>query len=74
MSAGDLDFYYTLSLWKNIDFAKGDLCVFCFVLFIEWRVYLVVCSLKDGSLCINTLASDNCFGYRNIFQNGVSAL
>ena len=26
------------------------------------------------SLLINTLASDNCFSYRNIFQNGIDAL
>ena len=30
--------------------------------------------LKDGSLLINTLASNICFSYRNIFQNGVDAL
>ena len=30
--------------------------------------------LKDGSLLINTLASDICFSYRNMFQNGVDAL
>ena len=31
-------------------------------------------TLKDGSLLINTLASDICFSYRNMFQNGVDAL
>ena len=30
--------------------------------------------LKDGSLLINTLASNICFSYRNMFQNGVDAL
>ena len=29
---------------------------------------------KDGSLLINTLASNICFSYRNMFQNGVDAL
>ena len=31
-------------------------------------------TLKDRSLEINILALDNCFSYRNFFQNGVSAL
>ena len=31
-------------------------------------------TLKDGSLLINTLASNICFSYRNMFQNGVDAL
>ena len=31
-------------------------------------------ALKDGSLLINILASNNCFSYRNIFRNGVDAL
>ena len=31
-------------------------------------------TLKDESLLINTLASNICFSYRNIFQNGVDAL
>ena len=31
-------------------------------------------TLKDGSLEINSLALNNCFSYRNVFQNGVSAL
>ena len=30
--------------------------------------------MKDGSLLINTLASNICFSYRNMFQNGVDAL
>ena len=30
--------------------------------------------LRDGSLLINTLASNICFSYRNMFQNGVDAL
>ena len=31
-------------------------------------------TLKDGSLLINTLASNICFSYRNMFQNGADAL
>ena len=31
-------------------------------------------TLKDGSLLINTLTSNICFSYRNMFQNGVDAL
>ena len=31
-------------------------------------------TLKDGSLLINTLASNICFSYRNMFQNGVDTL
>ena len=31
-------------------------------------------TLKDGSLLINTLASNICFSYRNMFENGVDAL
>ena len=31
-------------------------------------------TLKDVSLLINSLASNNCFSYRNFFQNGVEAL
>ena len=30
--------------------------------------------LKDGSLQINTLASDNCFSCRKVFQNDVKVL
>ena len=31
-------------------------------------------TMKDGSLLITTLASNICFSYRNMFQNGVDAL
>ena len=31
-------------------------------------------TLEDGSLLINTLASNICFSYRNMVQNGVNAL
>ena len=38
------------------------------------RITVIFGTLKDGSLLINTLASNTCFSYRNIFQNGVDAL
>ena len=38
------------------------------------RITVIFGTLKDGSLLINTLASNVCFGYRNMFQNGVDAL
>ena len=31
-------------------------------------------TLKDGSLQMNSLALNNCFSYRNVFQNGVNTL
>ena len=31
-------------------------------------------TLEDGRLEINSLALNNCFSYRNDFQNGVNAL
>ena len=31
-------------------------------------------TLKDDSLKINSLASNNCFSHRNVFQNGVNTL
>ena len=31
-------------------------------------------TLKDGSFQINSLVSNNCFSYRNVFQTGVNAL
>ena len=35
----------------------------------------VICdTLKDESLFINTFASNSCYSYRNIFQNGADAL
>ena len=30
--------------------------------------------MKDGSLKINSLALNNCFSHKNVFQNGVNAL
>ena len=38
------------------------------------RITVIFGTLKDGSLLINTLASNICFSYRNMFQNGVNAL
>ena len=37
------------------------------------RITVIFGTLKGGSLLINTLASNICFGYRNRFQNGVDA-
>ena len=38
------------------------------------RITVIFGTMKDGSLLINTLASNICFSYRNMFQNGVDAL
>ena len=38
------------------------------------RITVIFGTLKDGSPLINTLASNICFSYRNMFQNGVDAL
>ena len=38
------------------------------------RITVIFGTLKDGSLLINTVASNICFSYRNMFQNGVDAL
>ena len=38
------------------------------------RITVIFGTLKDESLLINTLASNLCFSYRNMFQNGVDAL
>ena len=38
------------------------------------QITVIFGTLKDGSLLINTLASNICFSYRNMFQNGVDAL
>ena len=39
---------------------------------VTWTIVLFG-TLKDGSLQIITLTSNNCFSYRNVFQNGVNA-
>ena len=38
------------------------------------RITVIFGTLKDESLLINILASNICFSYRNMFQNGVDAL
>ena len=38
------------------------------------RTTVIFGTLRDGSFQINNLASNNCFSYRNLFQNGVNAL
>ena len=38
------------------------------------QIALISGTLKDGSLLINMVVSNNCFSYRNIFQNGIDAL
>ena len=38
------------------------------------RTTVIFGRLKDGGLQITSLASTNCFTYRNVFQNGVNAL
>ena len=49
--------------------------VYCnFKLGFTYRITINFGTLKDGSLLINTLASNICFSYRNMFQNGVNAL
>ena len=49
--------------------------VYCnFKLGFTCRSTVIFWTLKDGSLLINTLASNICFSYRNMFQNGVDAL
>ena len=49
--------------------------VYCnFKLSFTCRITVIFGTLKDGSLFINILASNICFSYRNMFQNGVDAL
>ena len=38
------------------------------------RITVIFSTLKDESLLSNTFASNNCFTYGNIFQNGIDAL
>ena len=38
------------------------------------RTIVIFETLKDDSLQINSLASNNCFIHRNIFQNGINTL
>ena len=49
--------------------------VYCnFKIVCTCRINVIFGTLKDGSLLINSLASNICFSYRNMFQNGVDAL
>ena len=49
--------------------------VYCnFKLGFMCRITVIFGTLKDGSLLINTLASNICFSYWNMFQNGADAL
>ena len=49
--------------------------VYCnFKIGFTFRITVIFGTLKDGSLSINTVASNICFSYRNMFQNGVDAL
>ena len=49
--------------------------VYCnFKICFTCRITVIFGTLKDGSLLINTLASNICFSYRNMFQNGVDTL
>ena len=49
--------------------------VYCdFKIGFKCRITVIFGKLKDGSFLINTLASNICFSYRNMFQNGVDAL
>ena len=49
--------------------------VYCnFKIGLTCRITVIFGTLKDWSLLINTLASNICFSYRNMFQNGVDAL
>ena len=55
---------------------KFRICnVYCnFKLGFTCQITIIFGTLKDGSLLINTLASNICFSYRSMFQNGVDAL
>ena len=52
-----------------------DCHVYCkFKIGCTCRITVIFGTLKDGSLLINTLVSNICFSYRNMFQNGVDTL
>ena len=38
------------------------------------RTTVIFGTLEDGSMEVNRLAFNNCFNYRNVFQNGINAL
>ena len=49
--------------------------IYCnFKIVFTCRITVIFGTLKDGSLLIDTLASNICFSYRNMFQNGLDAL
>ena len=62
---------------------KARICLLSDRSSLPWLVQLLTYScqgsaisgkVKDGSLQINSLVSNNCFSYRHVFQNGVNAL
>ena len=78
-TASYLTFFFTRPLYLRVRavFHKTvRVChVYCnFKLGFTCRITVIFGTLKDGSLLINTLASNICFSYRNMFQNGVDAL
>ena len=49
--------------------------VYCnFKIGFKCRITVIFGTLKDRSLLINTLASNICFRYRNMFENGVDVV
>ena len=68
---------YFISLRVRAFFRKTvRVChVYCnFKIGFTCRITVIFGTLKDGSLFINTLASNICFSYRNMSQNGIDAL
>ena len=62
---GTSGFHKTFRVWHvYYNFKIGFTC----------RITIVFGTLKDESLLINILASNICFSFRNMFQNGVDAL
>ena len=72
-----IDHLRSISLRVRAFFHKTvQVChVYCnFKIGFTCRINVIFGTLKDGSLLINTLASNICFSYRNMFQNGVDVL
>ena len=68
---------YTISLRVRAVFDKTvRVCHVCcnFKIGFACRITVIFGRLKDRSLLMNTLASNICFSYKNMFQNGVNAL
>ena len=78
-----------MHILRLIDQPEVSITTDCFINFKFWKstdktcdinlkirsdLFVIFGTLKDGSLLIDTLASNICFGYRNMFQNGVDAL